>query len=49
MVGVIEGDEEGTFLDIRLVEVLLFECLLVESSIGPMLAEGVLLLCKTHN
>jgi hypothetical protein len=42
MVEVAEGDEEGTLLDLGLLEVLLFECLLVQSSLGLVLAEGVL-------
>jgi hypothetical protein len=42
MVRVTEGGEEGTLLDLGLLEVLLLECLLVESSLGLVLAGGVL-------
>jgi hypothetical protein len=42
VVEVTEGGEEGTFLDIRLMEVFFLECLLVESSLGLGLAEEVL-------
>ena len=42
MVEVSEGDEEGTLLDLGILEVLLLECLLVQSSLGLVLAEGVL-------
>jgi hypothetical protein len=42
MVEVVEGGEEGTLLDLGLLEVLLLESLLVESSLRLVLAEGVL-------
>jgi hypothetical protein len=42
MVGVADGGEEGTLLDLGLLEVLLLECLLVESSLGLVLTGGVL-------
>jgi hypothetical protein len=41
---VAEGGEEGTLNDLGLLEVLLLECLLVESSIRLVLAGGVPLL-----
>jgi hypothetical protein len=42
MVEVVEGGKEGTLLDLDLLEVLLLERLLVESSHGLLLARGVL-------
>jgi hypothetical protein len=44
VVEVVEGGEESTLTDLGLLEVLLIECLLVESSLGLVLAGGVLLL-----
>jgi hypothetical protein len=43
VVEVAEGGEEGTLLDLCLLEVLLLECLLFKSSLGLVVAEGVLL------
>ena len=42
MVKVTQGGEEGTLLDLHLLEVLLLERLHVESSLGLVLARGVL-------
>jgi hypothetical protein len=42
VVEVAEGDEEGMLLDLCLLEALLLEHLLVKSSIGLVLAGGVL-------
>jgi hypothetical protein len=42
MVKVTEGGEEGMLLDLGLLEVLLLERLLVESSLGLVLTRGVL-------
>jgi hypothetical protein len=42
MVEVAEGGEEGTLLDLCLLKVLLLERLLIESSLGLVLAGGVL-------
>jgi hypothetical protein len=42
MVEVAEAGEEGTLLDIGLLEVLLLEHILVESSLRPVLAGGLL-------
>jgi hypothetical protein len=47
MVEVAERGEEGTLLDLRLLQVLLLECLLVESSLGLVLVGGVLPLSLT--
>jgi hypothetical protein len=44
MVEVAKGGKEGTLLDLCLLEVLLLERLLVESSLGIVLVKGVLLL-----
>jgi cell division protein FtsL len=43
VVEVTEGGEEGTLLDLCLLEVLLLERLLVKSSLGLVLFVGVLL------
>jgi hypothetical protein len=48
MVEVAEGGEEGTLLDLCLLKVLLLECLLVESSLGLVLAGGALALALTR-
>jgi hypothetical protein len=42
VVDVAEGGEEGMLLDLGLLKVHLFECLLIESSLGLVLARGVL-------
>jgi hypothetical protein len=42
VVEVAEGGKEGTLLNLGYLKVLLLECLLVESSHGLMLTEGVL-------
>jgi hypothetical protein len=42
MVKIAERGQEGTLLDLDLLEVLLLECLLVKSSLGILLAGGVL-------
>jgi hypothetical protein len=42
MVEVAEGGDEGTLLDLSLLEVFLLEHLLVESSLGLVLSRGVL-------
>jgi hypothetical protein len=48
MVEVAEGGKEGTLLDRCLLKVLLLERLLVESSVGLVLARGVLALAPTR-
>jgi hypothetical protein len=48
MVEVAEGGEEGTLLDLCLLKVLLLERLLIESSLGLVLAGGVLALVSTR-
>jgi hypothetical protein len=48
VVKVAEGGEEGTLLDLCLLKVLLLERLLVESSLGLVLAGGVLALASTR-
>jgi hypothetical protein len=42
MVKVVEGGEEGMLLDLGLLEVLLLERLLIKSSVGLVLARGIL-------
>jgi hypothetical protein len=42
MVKIAERGQEGTLLDLDLLEVLLLECLLFKSSLGILLAGGVL-------
>jgi hypothetical protein len=42
VIEVVEGGEEGMLLDLGLLEVVILECLLVESSLGLVLAGGVL-------
>jgi hypothetical protein len=44
VVEVTQGGKEGELLDLRLLEVLLFECLLIKPPPGLVLARGVLLL-----
>jgi hypothetical protein len=48
MVEVAGGGEEGTLLDLCLLKVLLLERLLVKSSLGLVLAGGVLALAPTR-
>jgi hypothetical protein len=48
MVEVAKGGEECTLLDLCLLKVLLLECLLAKSSLGLVLAEGVLALAPTR-
>ena len=49
MVEVAKGGEEGTLLDLNLLEVLLLERLLVGSALGLVLVRGVLMLALTRD